>query len=575
MAINQYGLNVGYHLDDEAISAWQDQGKNCTNRDARGWHTSTSPFSGDRTISGFQEINGIVGFAVSGTGGPWYLRAEGFQEFERDYLKTQSTGNTPTELTSLPEKWYIEITEENKDSLDAFKKSKGKTPLSKGHYYFVDYQGFGLSEGYSGSYKQITFDQFKKWVLKQDETSASPQTNNSLLEEAKRRYSPGTRFRSSQNNKEYTVSSGSEFEHVSNDNIICLGVVPKETNILGEYIYFCNKWAEIIEMPAKQSGVPEYVEMVRTYGNATAQTVGKIYKTDGDSHWIDDDGAWRPTLKDCLKDGDFKPSTKEAYERQQNTDKSLIGRRVKIISDETTDKLPIGSYHQITHDKYFKTNKTIFVDNRPHSLIESEFELMPEGFVPPPKDWKPNVGEYIYFLEKVSYHEMGDVAKVINIGEWKTGDKEWIDVYGKRKDGFAWPNYKHLIRSATPEEIGESRRKPQMMSSDWPIYIHKGESVGPSYIDIETAPRKSWYDVEEDRARKEFLSNPDALGYGILKPRQFGATSDLATAIGYSILAGQNFKSNISPSVKPSSKVSVKSHEEFKINIIKPKTIKL
>lgn len=379
-----------------------------------------------------------------------------YQEFERDYLKTQSTGSTPTELTSLPEKWYIVWTEPaitsavNKAQNNQYLYVEGAKSTSDGRYY--SYDGNVPSD-----YTQITFDQFKKWVLKENNTNVAQPSKESLLEEAKRRYLPGTLFNSTGGRAKQLITETSKIGYnmfgTQGDIEVINDVIDNGKGTL--YSKSQNKWAEIIEMPAaKQSeppSVPEYVEALQGSlvwaKNVGKITVGKIYSFPE----ITLDCGYKLSL---IKDmsvwvREFKPSTKEAYERQQS------------------------------------------------------------------KDWKPNVGEYIYFLDKVSYHGKGDVAKVINCDDWKTGDKEWIDVFGKRKDGFAWPNYKHLVRPATPEEIGESSRNPLMTSLDW-------TAITPHFTDF----------------------FPDY------------------------------FKKS-SPSVKPSSKVSVKSHEEFKINIIKPKTIKL
>ena len=80
------------------------------------------------------------------------------------------------ELTELPEIWYVKVTEENKDILSKWR--FGKDSLLKldtfhitGMYFSYDGK---LEKGHNPEYKtklfgkEITFEQFKKWVLKEN-----------------------------------------------------------------------------------------------------------------------------------------------------------------------------------------------------------------------------------------------------------------------------------------------------------------------------------------------------------------------------------------------------------------------
>ncbi len=74
----------------------------------------------------------------------------------------------------LPEKWFVRVTEENKDILNLFKISKGKRGIYaylKNLYEVVTHEGFGGTISYASIYnncKEITFDQFRKYVLKEN-----------------------------------------------------------------------------------------------------------------------------------------------------------------------------------------------------------------------------------------------------------------------------------------------------------------------------------------------------------------------------------------------------------------------
>lgn len=81
------------------------------------------------------------------------------------YSETQSEpiGNTE-QLTELPEKWCIEVTQKNLDILSKWQGDRYLMP----HYRYVDYKGF-YSLLINKKYTLITFEQFKKWVLKEDD----------------------------------------------------------------------------------------------------------------------------------------------------------------------------------------------------------------------------------------------------------------------------------------------------------------------------------------------------------------------------------------------------------------------
>ena len=86
--INTYGLSVGDVLTKDIIIAWVKHGENRQQKDEKNgkWHKSTSSFIDNRTIESFKNINGVVGFLVSGTY-EVYLRAEGFKEFAESFDK--------------------------------------------------------------------------------------------------------------------------------------------------------------------------------------------------------------------------------------------------------------------------------------------------------------------------------------------------------------------------------------------------------------------------------------------------------------------------------------------------------
>ncbi len=78
-----------------------------------------------------------------------------------------------SELTSLPDKWCIKIDPDNQKVLDKFKRDKGKDPIYGNSYTYVDHDGWGAIKVTIG-HTEITFEQFKKWVLKEEKPMEKP-----------------------------------------------------------------------------------------------------------------------------------------------------------------------------------------------------------------------------------------------------------------------------------------------------------------------------------------------------------------------------------------------------------------
>lgn len=84
-------------------------------------------------------------------------------------------------------------------------------------------------------------------------------------------------------------------------------------------LYQNGKWAELVSLPEENiTEVPEYVECFKDYGEAIK---GKVYKTTDKNEASRLFGlSWKKVLIDFnrLKDGSFKISNKEAYEKQKS-----------------------------------------------------------------------------------------------------------------------------------------------------------------------------------------------------------------------------------------------------------------
>lgn len=128
-------------------------------------------------------------------------------------------------------------------------------------------------------------------------------TPEELLEKAKRDYPIGTEYIGLRDNEPYTARLTPSWIPKGRDDYYGIQVGT-------DYVYREGKWAEIVT-----KDIPEYVECI--YSDAGKFIVGKIYS--GWPNLIDESGSIVPNL---LLNGNiwkFKPSTKEAFEKQNKT----------------------------------------------------------------------------------------------------------------------------------------------------------------------------------------------------------------------------------------------------------------
>lgn len=236
--MNTYGLKVGDKLPLKATGKYAAIVGNWCGDIKSGWKGTFGSYSHEREIDSFREIDGIVGFKVSGCAvDSHYLKAEGFKEFMDNFNKpklkkgkyyswkgtdgtrymqfVEKLGNTiktsyyrwekegknqnehfsgtdvyplensifkevteqeakgtkTSELTSLPEKWCIKVTKENIVDLGKWRSagpSGNMSPDSKTFGYIRSYDKGYWQEDIPTGDIEITFEQFKKWVLKSE-----------------------------------------------------------------------------------------------------------------------------------------------------------------------------------------------------------------------------------------------------------------------------------------------------------------------------------------------------------------------------------------------------------------------
>ena len=224
---------------------------------------------------------------------------------------------------------------------------------------------------------------------------------------------------------------------------------------------WCEKYGHSYEV------VPEYVECVETL--RVGFTRGKIYTWPNPTY---DDGDTA-----CVKilNGHywkFKPSTKEAYDKQQEklkmeellseakpTEiKPAKGMHVRCLKESTWNngKAKIGQVFEIQDVSRFgdlRIENQSFVEGR---LSNGEFELLPDYKEEP---WVAQVGDWVYVLENCAYGGFLNKGEIVKCIKYDTISQQF------KEEGCTWLRPKDY-RKATQEEI-DSVTKP--LESRWPV----------------------------------------------------------------------------------------------------------
>lgn len=231
------------------------------------------------TITGFRmKKDDSTVCAITNTHTPYGVginRIEHFIEKEPEFI--------------LPEKWCIKTT--NMDEIiKAWFLSKDNSFVFGHNYYgncpfnnrsnLNDYGGLGMHFIPNFSNIEITNEQFKKYVLKEEEPVVIP--NETLLEKAKRLYPVGTRFINPIDNKECVIrNEGYYFEGNANNIYHSISYdKSKYLEGLSGCIYVRNKWAEIIEEVGPKVG-DRFQLQENKFNNPTWSPVHTIEKFEG------------------------------------------------------------------------------------------------------------------------------------------------------------------------------------------------------------------------------------------------------------------------------------------------------
>lgn len=379
----------------------------------------------------------------------------------------------------LPERWYIKATEESRPFLD---KWTGFTWKYVNIYFDKKGNRKTHSENIVDGYTEITFEQFKKYVLK-----------------------------------------------------------------------------ESIETPKK--GIPEYVECIK---GSRAFDFGKIYKTEpysyGGYRVLCSNGGGGQEIKHY--EDSFKPSTKEAYD-VQNQPKKPLKQAVHCITQEEWDfVLSKFNPRRIENNSWSKNN----------CCISSDDEVDFLGCI-------GSLGAFnLYDYQILSFQEWCDLNgyKMENkyefkVGDWciwKAGDKiDVFKVYHIHNSGniIHGDNGNHYdtdkIRHATPEEINNhlisiGQIPSESICTNTNSFKHGG--CGEKYGCIQNCDECDYYQMPAG----------DPIGVG-LEPNENGFFK-YTTGNSYN----KEFSTGFIP-VKPKTILTIDDEELPMVNIVKTKTINL
>lgn len=366
----------------------------------------------------------------------------------------------------LPNKWCIKHT--NNKELHEFFENYNHGGYSGSSNNFLHYPRFNgsncLSLEIKSGYTEITFDQFKKYVLKESieeikvmEKDWSKTNKEELLEEAKRRYPTGCKFNSFSRNEVVCE----EVWYIDSYNQVWI----RGSGAFNGICFRNGKWAEITFLPEtkieNKKVIPEYVECIKDiYG----LKIGKVY----------------PVVSNIIMDGRYdnysiinnnriKPSTKEAFDAQNKPiEKWSVGSYVVFLKDYLQNNgRKKGDISKITK---IRKDAIEFEDNIGNN-IDGEFSV---------------VTNLKWFATKFEAEEFAKTLinskKLLSLNNWYQSGNHTVYLYERNKvygfhhdkwfasEGFSENDLKYVDSNTVEEKFTN--------------YIKNNYLIGQSFIDL-------------------------------------------------------------------------------------------
>jgi hypothetical protein len=219
------------------------------------------------------------------------------------------------ELASLPEKWVVRNPRsEESEKLYAYANVHGATPpYTNGTlFHFPSHEGCTTRNQIAPGYTEITFNQFKKWVLKESSEVSLVGRYLKAVEDYPQctplKIGAYEKIVTKINDEQYKTEKG--WTYTTNNLTAFMWEVMPEG-------FTPPLIAPVSPLPSSE--IPEYVECLKDYPGQF--TKGRIYETSikFGSVKFDDTGNSNAWSINC-----FKPSSKEAFEARQNPQPSSV-----------------------------------------------------------------------------------------------------------------------------------------------------------------------------------------------------------------------------------------------------------
>ena len=286
-------------------------------------------------------------------------------------------------------------------------------------------------------------------------------TPEELLEKAKRDYPIGTEYIGLRDNEPYIARTSPSW--VPNRYNEYYGI-----QVGTDYVYMEGKWADIVTMD-----IPEYVECI--YSDAEKFIVGKIYS--GWPDLIDERGSIVPNLPLNGNIWKFKPSTKEAFEKQNN--KTVMSKQKLTVP--VTDVLKI---HSIACDAWKRKITSIYLprvnSDQNIKFTQTEIDEM----------FRAATVSQLPVLEEV----FGKQSKPIDWDKIKTGSQVMIKYSGEHCGGI------DVIDQSKPVTVIFFNTPYMIMSNG--TFLSNG--AHPSYCTFERNGKFVFFN-SEDEAYKNYI----------------------------------------------------------------------
>lgn len=357
------------------------------------------------------------------------------------------------EVFTLPEKWCVKFNNDNRKTLISWITShsdyNSNYNMFKGWCvnYTPDrsYQNYCLCK--PSNYTEITFEQFQKYVLKKDnegictnsstsygscgETEGCKQHCNScefyslnqvnkemtkeeLLEEAKRRYPIGTKFRFAHLNhsKEYGIITNSNFQFTTRQGCeIGIVVLTDEGNYWAEssnkrygtgrydrIVYKDGKWAEIVQDTLKVEDLVEGEIYYCSYLNKDDPQASYVFKYKCKSNKNNRNPHWIDTFEQITKGGYFETNGSFANKDYTNY--------LRLATQEEKDWLNycIKVNKFVPKDEALKSKEMKFEKGKWYKSPEwDKFYIKVDKFVGDKVYTKEKISNNKYVVEKYVY----------------------------------------------------------------------------------------------------------------------------------------------------------------------------